>query len=61
MATSAKTTYRGPMIHIRLDGETHKQLQILVSKKDRSIQQLANDLVQRGIGRSNEYRRSKQE
>jgi len=61
MATSTKTTYRGPMIHIRLDGETHRQLRILVAKKDTTIQQLVNDLVQREIRRSNEHRRSKQE
>lgn len=60
MATSTKTTYRGPMIHVRLDGETHRQLRILVAKKDTTIQKLVNDLVQREIGRSNEHRQPKQ-
>ena len=61
MVTSSKTTYRGPMIHIRLDGDTHRQLRIIVTKKDTTIQQLVNDLILREVGRSNKQIRSKQE
>jgi hypothetical protein len=52
MATSSKATCRGPMIHIRLDGETHRQLRILVAEKDSTIQQLVNDLIRREIDRT---------
>jgi len=61
MATSSKAAYRGPMIHIRLDGETHRQLRILVAQKDTTIQQLVNDLIQREVGRSGKQKRSKHE
>ena len=47
MATSSNEAYRGPMIHFRLDGETHRQLRILVAKKNTTIQHLVNDLIRR--------------
>ena len=52
MARSANLGYRGPMIHIRLDEQIHKQLRILVAQKDTTIQQLVNDLVRREVKRS---------
>jgi len=33
------------MIHIRLDEQIHRQLRILVAKKDTTIQQLVSDLI----------------
>ena len=61
MARSANSGYRGPMIHIRLDDQTHKQLRILVAHRDTTIQQLVNDLVRREIEESGKQKRSKQE
>jgi len=61
MAKSSSSGYRGPMIHIRLDEQTHKQLRILVAYRDTTIQQLVNDLVRREVERSSEQKRSKQE
>jgi len=51
MARSSSSGYRGPMIHIRLDQQTHKQLRILVAQRDTTIQQLVNDLVRREVER----------
>lgn len=61
MTRSSKTAYRGPMIHIRLDEKTHKQLRILVAQKDTTIQQLVNDLVGREVERSGKQKKSKHE
>jgi hypothetical protein len=59
MAGSSSSGYRGPMIHIRLDEKTHKQLRILVAHRDTTIQQLVNDLVQREVGRSSKQKKQK--
>ncbi len=59
MATSSKEAYRGPMIHIRLDGSTHRQLRILVAKQDTTIQQLVNHLIRREVEKENKRGRSK--
>jgi len=61
MARTSSSGYRGPMIHIRLDEQTHKQLRILVAHRDTTIQQLVNDLVRREVERSSKQKRSKQE
>jgi len=61
MARSSNSGYRGPMIHIRLDEQTHKQLRILVAQWDTTIQQLVNDLVRREVERTSKQKRSKQE
>jgi len=61
MTKPSSSGYRGPMIHIRLDEQTHKQLRILVAHRDTTIQQLVNDLVRREVERSSKQKRSKQE
>jgi len=61
MARLSSSDYRGPMIHIRLDEQTHRQLRILVAHRDTMIQQLVNDLVRREVERSSKQKRSKQE
>lgn len=61
MARLSNSGYRGPMIHIRLDERTHKQLRILIASRETTIQQLVNDLVRREIGRTHRQKRSKQE
>jgi hypothetical protein len=61
MARSFRSGYRGPMIHIRLDEQTHKQLRILVAHRDTTIQQLVNDLVRREVERSVKQKKQKQE
>ena len=61
MAKLSNTGYRGPMIHIRLDEWTHKQLRILVAHRDTTIQQLVNDLVRREVERSGKQKKLKQE
>jgi len=58
MTRSSSSGYRGPMIHIRLDEQTHKQLRILVAHRDTTIQQLVNDLVRREVERSGKRKRS---
>ena len=52
MARSSSSGYRGPMIHVRLDKQTHRQLRILVAQKGTTIQQLVNDLVRREVDKS---------
>jgi len=59
MARSSSLGYRGPMIHIRLDEQTHKQLRILVAHRETTIQQLVNDLVRREVELSGKQRQSK--
>jgi hypothetical protein len=49
MARSSGSGYRGPMIHVRLDEQTHKLLRILVAQRDTTIQQLVNGLVRREV------------
>ena len=49
MPRSSRTSYRGPMVHIRLDEQTHKQLRVLVAHRDTTIQQLVNDLVRNEV------------
>ena len=61
MARSSSSGYRGPMIHIRLDEQTHKQLRILVAHQDTTIQQLVNDLVRREVERSGKQKKQKKE
>ena len=61
MAKSSSSGYRGPMIHIRLDEQTHKQLRILVAHRDTTIQQLVNDLVRREVERSSTQKKQKKE
>jgi len=61
MARSSDSGYRGPMVHVRLDEETHKQLRILVAHRETTIQQLVYDLIRREVERSGEKKRSKQE
>jgi hypothetical protein len=61
MAKSSSSGYRGPMIHIRLDEQTHKQLRILVAHRDTTIQQLVNDLVRLEVERSSKQKKAKQE
>jgi hypothetical protein len=61
MADSSGSGYRGPMVHVRLDEETHKQLRILVAHRDTTIQRFVNDLIRREVERSGEKKRSKQE
>ena len=61
MPRSSSTSYRGPMIHIRLDEQTHKQLRILVAHMETTIQQLVNDLVRREVEQSSKRRRIKSE
>jgi hypothetical protein len=56
MARPSRSSYRGPMIHIRLDTQTHRQLRILVAHRDTTIQQLVNDLVRREIQQSREQK-----
>ena len=50
MTKSPKPAYRGPMIHIRLDEETHKQLRRHVAQKGITIQAIVEGLVRREIG-----------
>ena len=52
MARSSSSGYRGPMIHIRLNELTHKQLRILVAQRSTTIQELVSDLVRLEIERS---------
>ena len=58
MAKSSSSGYRGPMIHIRLDEQIHRQLRILVAQQGTTIQQLVNDLVRREVERSGKRKRS---
>jgi hypothetical protein len=61
MARSSKSGYRGPMIHIRLDEQTHKRLRILVAHRDTTFQQLVEDLIRREVGGSGKQMKPKQE
>lgn len=54
MARASSSGYRGPMIHIRLDANIHKQLRVLVAKRETTIQKLVNDLVRREVRRSSQ-------
>jgi len=58
MARSSSSGYRGPMIHVRLDEQTHRQLRILVAQQGTTIQQLVNDLVRREVDESGQQKRS---
>ena len=61
MARSSSSGYRGPMIHVRLDEQTHRQLRILVAQQGTTIQQLVNDLVRREVDKSGQRKRSTNE
>ncbi|GEM_PF-2058843 len=60
MAKPSNTGYRGPMIHIRLDEQTHKRLRILVAHRGTTIQQLVHELVQLEVDRSSKQKIPKQ-
>ena len=48
---------RGPMIHIRLDKTTHRQLKVRVAQIDTTIQHLVADLIRREIGGSSNLKK----
>ncbi len=41
---------RGPMIHIRLDEKTHRDLIVLVARTDTTIQQVVESMICRRVG-----------
>ena len=49
MPSPIRPDYRGPMIHIRLDEQIHRQLRILVAQKSTTIQQLVRELIRREV------------
>lgn len=61
MAGSSNSGYRGPMIHIRLDLQTHKKLRILVAHRGTTIQQLVQELVKCEVERPSKQKSPKQE
>lgn len=52
MTTVSKRASRGPMVHIRLNEKTHRDLKILVAQNGTTIQQLVEELICRKIGDS---------
>ena len=52
MVKSSSSGYRGPMIHIRLDRQTHKRLKTKAVQKDTTIQKLVEDLILRSFVKS---------
>lgn len=50
---------RGPMIHIRLDETTHRNLKIHVAHDGTTIQHLVADLIRREIGESVSLKKTK--
>jgi hypothetical protein len=58
MPRSYGTSYRGPMIHIRLIKQTLKELRIRVAHREITIQHIVNDLVRNKVARSSKLRRS---
>lgn len=44
-----KKTSRGPMVHIRLNNETHKNLKIYVAQTGKTIQQFVEELISNKI------------
>jgi predicted HicB family RNase H-like nuclease len=45
---------RGPMIHVRLDEDTHRELKVIVAKQGTTIQQLVSELIQKEVARAKE-------
>ena len=43
--TEKNNNNRGPMVHIRLDEETHRKLKIIVAQSGTTMQQLVKDLI----------------
>jgi len=46
-----KKSGRGPMIHIRLDKETHTNLKVIAAKEETTIQQMVEELIIRDVRR----------
>jgi len=46
-----KSPDRGPMIHIRLNRETHTSLKMIAAKKETTIQKMVEDLIIRDVKR----------
>ena len=61
MTERSKDSSRGPMIHVRLDEQTHRRLKIVVAQRTTTIQQLVEDLIRREIGGSRDKKNAKQE
>ncbi len=40
---------RGPMIHVRLNEDTHRRLKVIVAKTGTTIQQLVSELIEKEI------------
>ena len=40
---------RGPMIHIRLEEDVHRELKMMAAEKRTTIQKLVSDLIQRTV------------
>ena len=53
MARPSNAGYRGPMIHIRLDEQTHKRLRILVAQESTTIQELVTSMIREKISQLN--------
>jgi predicted DNA-binding ribbon-helix-helix protein len=51
MSLVGKKTGRGPMIHIRLNRETHTSLKMIAAKKETTIQKMVEDLIIRNVKR----------
>lgn len=49
MVSKKANPTRGPMIHIRLTKETHKDLKTMVAQKETTIQGLVEDLIKLSI------------
>lgn len=53
MARSTTSSLRGPMIHVRLDEKTHRQLKVIVAKQGTTIQQFVSKLIDKEVVKAN--------
>ena len=52
MPRSKRHFDRGPMIHIRLDKDTHRQLKVIVAKSGLTMQHLVSELVRKEVAKA---------
>jgi len=59
MSIERRKPFRGRMIHIRLDEETHKQLKIQAAQSSTTIQQIVENLIRKKVVSSESKRGSR--
>jgi len=54
MPRSTPSPHRGPMIHVRLDEKTHRNLKMIVATRGTTIQRLVSEIIEKAVSEAKE-------